>query len=212
MADSFNCIRKAVLDDRVRKSGDLNTALVYGNIWHEVFQSALREDNFATEFLHQEIQRTIIKQIENLYVIGEDERTAATHLKENITQLQMWASKFISQRPKVRCSVLARFCYGRTLNCCYGKADAQIMQHRSQNKVSIAINKLVDIEENVWSPMFGLKGKIDATVQVEIHENLKRPKVVTIPFELKTGRSTKVHAHRTQTMLYTLLMADRYGL
>jgi len=31
------------------------------------------------------------------------------------------------------------------------------------------------------------------------------------PLEIKTGRSVGVMAHRAQTMLYTLLMEDRYG-
>lgn len=31
------------------------------------------------------------------------------------------------------------------------------------------------------------------------------------PLEIKTGRAIGVMAHRAQTMLYTLLMEDRYG-
>lgn len=31
-----------------------------------------------------------------------------------------------------------------------------------------------------------------------------------VPFEIKTGRSTGGMAHRAQTMLYTLLVAERY--
>jgi len=58
--------------------------------------------------------------------------------------------------------------------------------------------------------MFGLKGMIDATVQATIIDH-KSEKVLTIPLELKTGKSTTVMMHRAQTMLYTLLMSDRYG-
>ena len=32
----------------------------------------------------------------------------------------------------------------------------------------------------------------------------------TMPFEIKTGRAVGVMEHRAQTMLYTLLMEDRY--
>ena len=32
----------------------------------------------------------------------------------------------------------------------------------------IAIREITDIEENVWSPRFGSKGKIDLTVDVKV--------------------------------------------
>jgi DNA replication ATP-dependent helicase Dna2 len=60
-----------------------------------------------------------------------------------------------------------------------------------------------------------LKGKVDASVQVGI--NRAPSKVGSVveenvaPLEIKTGRSVGVMAHRAQTMLYTLLMEDRYG-
>lgn len=58
--------------------------------------------------------------------------------------------------------------------------------------------------------MFGLKGNIDATVQATIIDK-KGEKTLTIPLELKTGKNAGSTMHRAQTMLYTLLMSDRYG-
>lgn len=80
----------------------------------------------------------------------------------------------------------------------------------------MAINKLLDVEEHIWSPLWGLKGNIDATVQAVIIEpkpvkGTKTARTLTIPLELKTGRSQNM-AHRAQTMLYTLLMSDRYDI
>jgi hypothetical protein len=82
----------------------------------------------------------------------------------------------------------------------------------------VCISKLLDIEENIWSPMFGLKGKIDASMQVVL-KKVNNGNVVSdtsaqtlvVPFELKTGKKSNVLSHRAQTMLYTLLMTDRYG-
>lgn len=64
-----------------------------------------------------------------------------------------------------------------------------------------------------------MKGNIDATVQAIVVEPNTRKngrggsssKTLTIPLELKTGRAQSI-AHRAQTMLYTLLMADRYDI
>ena len=86
------------------------------------------------------------------------------------------------------------------------------MQHRGNQKFSsAALHKVIDIEENVWSPMFGLKGKVDATVQVKHRHASGRMDGKLVPVELKTGKSTQNASHRAQTSLYTLLLSDRYG-
>lgn len=74
----------------------------------------------------------------------------------------------------------------------------------------MSINKLLEVEEHVWSPKFGLKGNIDATVQVTISEP-GQERTLTVPLELKTGRNTSSVSHQAQTALYTLLLSDRYG-
>lgn len=78
----------------------------------------------------------------------------------------------------------------------------------------------MDIEEDIWSPKYGLKGKLDATVQTVILESptsrfAKPPALVSgpKPLEIKTGRVIAGAAieHRAQTMLYTLMTEERYG-
>lgn len=59
--------------------------------------------------------------------------------------------------------------------------------------------------------MYGLKGNIDATVQVACREQ-DGEKNLVVPLELKTGRRDTNQAHRAQTALYTLLMSDRYDV
>lgn len=34
---------------------------------------------------------------------------------------------------------------------------------------NFSINKVLDIEENIWSPKYGLKGKVDVSVQASFH-------------------------------------------
>jgi DNA replication ATP-dependent helicase Dna2 len=86
----------------------------------------------------------------------------------------------------------------------------------------------LDIEEDIWSPTYGLKGKLDATVLGIISDPVippsnssYKPSPTTIhqrtqtrtpvPLELKTGRASAME-HRAQTMLYTLLLSERYGV
>ena len=84
-----------------------------------------------------------------------------------------------------------------------------------EKQLLLAINGFHDIEEDIWSPKWGLKGKVDASVQATIIRNSSQGQdgadEHVAPLEIKTGRSVGVLAHRAQTMLYTLLMEDRYG-
>lgn len=76
-------------------------------------------------------------------------------------------------------------------------------------RVKMSVNKLLDVEEHIWSTMYGLKGNIDATVQVTIEDEV-RERTLTVPLEIKTGKQENA-SHRAQTALYTLLLSDRYG-
>lgn len=62
---------------------------------------------------------------------------------------------------------------------------------------TIEVVKPLDIEESIWSPRFGLKGKIDVTVGVKIHRGCKT-KYKIVPLELKTGKESNSIEHRSQ--------------
>lgn len=62
-------------------------------------------------------------------------------------------------------------------------------------------SRVVECEAMIWSMAFGLKGKLDAIMSIDGHR---------FPLELKTGKRTDSVAHRAQTTLYCLLLADRY--
>jgi DNA replication ATP-dependent helicase Dna2 len=85
-----------------------------------------------------------------------------------------------------------------------------IVKAGNGEKASMCVSKLLDVEEHVWSPMYGLKGNIDATVQVTMQDG-KQQRVLTVPFEVKTGKNPSA-AHRAQTALYNLLLSDRYDV
>jgi DNA replication ATP-dependent helicase Dna2 len=87
----------------------------------------------------------------------------------------------------------------------------------NQTPSLLAVTKLLDVEEDIWSPTYGLKGKLDVSVHAIISDpNPPFPHPIITsgpkPFEIKTGRSVAAMEHRAQTMLYTLLTAERYGV
>ncbi|XP_011497462.1 PREDICTED: DNA replication ATP-dependent helicase/nuclease DNA2 [Ceratosolen solmsi marchali] len=71
------------------------------------------------------------------------------------------------------------------------------------------IEKICDIEETVWMPTLGLKGKIDLTVEVSKKSTNKScPNVERriLPLELKTGKVSFSNEHQGQLILYAMLM------
>jgi DNA replication ATP-dependent helicase Dna2 len=73
----------------------------------------------------------------------------------------------------------------------------------------MSVTRLLEVEEHIWSPMYGLKGNVDASVQIIMQDETGEA-TLAVPLELKTGRNTNT-AHLAQTALYTLLLSDRYG-
>lgn len=62
---------------------------------------------------------------------------------------------------------------------------------------------VLDMEENIWVPEFGMKGKIDITVKTKCDGKIK-----IMPIELKTGRASGSAEHRGQVILYVIMMAE----
>lgn len=58
--------------------------------------------------------------------------------------------------------------------------------------------------------MYGLKGNIDATVEVTLRDG-HQIQTLTVPFEVKTGKHVSAN-HAAQTALYNLLLSDRYDI
>ncbi|KAF9299999.1 Tripartite DNA replication factor [Mortierella antarctica] len=193
LADSFNCIRKSIVESRIIKPYDLTLPLIHGNVLHELFQQCLRTNDFSTRAMESRIDSLVEDHLKELCLINESVDVARNALREQIPNCQMWARRFLRPTPA---------------------NDAVVTEHLGQNIDSrcLSINKILDIEENIWSPTFGLKGKIDATVQVVLRGGQNDGATLTVPLELKTGKKSKVMSHRAQTMLYTLLMTDRYDV
>jgi DNA replication ATP-dependent helicase Dna2 len=100
--------------------------------------------------------------------------------------------------------------------------DPRTNTRAGQDEPRIGITGVLDTEEEIWSPKYGLKGKIDVTVEAHVLEtpadsknrvfkphNSSDPQIY--PLEIKTGRQPSGIEHIAQTMLYTLLLSDRYS-
>ncbi|KAL6717879.1 DNA replication endonuclease-helicase Dna2 [Lecanora helva] len=188
VGDSFNCTRKAILQDRVKVTSDANQSTIYGNMLHEIFQEAMRANQWDNEFMTATIRALTTQHLETLFEVQVELEVAVEHLQARVADLQAWAEIFISTKPS---------------------PDA-VVKERNGAQLLMSVNKLLEVEEKVWSPNYGLKGNVDATVQVLLR-NGEDEKTLTVPFELKTGKHQSA-AHKAQTSLYTLLLSDRYDV
>lgn len=70
---------------------------------------------------------------------------------------------------------------------------------------SFKVSKILDIEESIVSPTFGLRGYIDVVIEACIAESK-----YVIPMEIKSGK--EYISNRAQAAMYTLMVKDRYDI
>ncbi|KAI9285520.1 DNA replication factor Dna2-domain-containing protein [Umbelopsis sp. AD052] len=141
------------------------------------------------------MKRIITTSVEALYAIDQSEEKVLLILERYIPGMQSWATTYITAEPTSHATVVTD--------------RGPSFGHDRHQPVVVGIEKVLDIEEHIWSPMYGIKGMIDVTVQAKIKKG-QDTQTLTIPLEIKTGVKSKILAHRAQTILYTLLMHDRY--
>lgn len=163
----------------------------------------MKANRWDREWLAWLIKKIIPRKFEMILEIGLTVEHVIDRLMGKLPQLQGWARIFVKTKPGVSGLFI---CSDALLTS--PQQDA-VVKDRESKTLRMSIDKLLEVEEHIWSPMYGLKGNIDASIQAVMQDE-HGERVVTAPFELKTGRATNI-SHQAQTALYTLLMSDRYG-
>ncbi|KAJ2636609.1 DNA replication endonuclease-helicase Dna2 [Coemansia sp. RSA 1286] len=199
LSDSFSCTRRAVLRDRIREIDDgspPNSIMLVGVMLHELFQSCALQNKWDDETISSKIHAIITENIDKLWECQIDETAMNSQIIELVPIFQSWAASYLHR--------------SASNGAKYTNPNALVGRNSVTNPESakVALSKILDVEENIWSPKFGLKGKVDLTVLAQyIADGAK-----VQPFELKTGRATQNTSHRAQVILYTLLLSDRYDV
>ncbi|KIY67509.1 Dna2-domain-containing protein [Cylindrobasidium torrendii FP15055 ss-10] len=198
LSNASYCRRRPLLSGLVHASSDVTPSLVWGNILHFVMQAALVEERWDNVWMEDKIREVVNANLPSLLALNTSVDEAVREVTARSKGLQAFSRKYISPEPK---------------------PEANLTNTRAtrNSESQLAITRVLDIEEDIWCPSHGIKGKIDATVETTISE-LPSPtadRIVTKgpkPFEVKTGRAIAGMEHRAQTMLYTVLAEKRYGL
>ncbi|CAF4916674.1 unnamed protein product [Pieris macdunnoughi] len=171
------CKRKAVLQERWKGIDAANVAMTIGILIHELVQKALTQNIKKASDLRQSCAHIIKESLHMLYDAGINEKEAKTNMEQYITPLEDFMQTYYSKNP---------------------------LHHKA--KWNGRIENVLDIEENMCCPELGLKGKIDATLQVTIQEKKGESREI-VPLELKSGKASGSVEHRGQLVLYGMMMS-----
>ncbi|XP_076339940.1 DNA replication helicase/nuclease 2 isoform X2 [Tachypleus tridentatus] len=187
VVSSLFCMRKAVLMDKFHGWEKGNLSMLQGSLIHELFQEVVQHKIISQDEMKNRL-KVLLKQqssLHEIYGLEITETELETEIMSYLPHICEWIKHYMLSSP----SQLKGY------NC-------------SENTHLIEIAAVQDIEDNIWCPKFGIKGKIDLTVDVNIHSRGKLLKK-TVPLELKTGKPTFSVEHQGQVTLYTMMMSDR---
>ncbi|XP_026234301.1 DNA replication ATP-dependent helicase/nuclease DNA2 [Anabas testudineus] len=203
ISSSIRCMRRAVLGDMFKSFDGGSKQMLNGTMVHEVFQRAATAKDFSLETLSKLADQALHspQYLGDMYSLGVTQEEMKQELHDYLPSLEYWAKEHLNSPTQKAISLK---------NPANNRAPS-----RCQDSATVKVIELADIEENVWSPRFGLKGKIDVTARVQIHrpQNGSRRTLEekTLPLELKTGRESNSIEHRSQVILYTLMSMERYN-
>ncbi|KAF5357379.1 hypothetical protein D9758_005868 [Tetrapyrgos nigripes] len=198
LSTASQCRRRPLLSAMLRSSTDVSPAMVWGNMLHTVMQNCLSSGRWDERWIDEQINEVVRSNLLDLVRISVNVETAVAEVKARAKGVQTFFDRYMAGEPK---------------------SEAVLTNTRSHKNEThhLAITELLDVEEDIWSPTYGLRGKLDATVLAVISElaGLSAKPILTHgprPLEIKTGRANAGMEHRAQTMLYTLLVQERYGI
>ena len=188
VAESLNCERQVILRSKVRSPSDLNQNVILGTIKHELIQESFKRDIMRNAGEMQSVLYSVAHQYRlDLGLVGLSVDVAVDKLKELIIVIQKWALTI----------------WGPKSN---GKP---VFTHIGKKNMKIQLERVIYTEEEIRSPFWGLVGKIDVTAEAtDLLDKSTGKRLVGL--EIKTGKGFESMTHIAQTILYSILLAERH--
>ncbi|XP_059175966.1 DNA replication ATP-dependent helicase/nuclease DNA2-like [Physella acuta] len=181
VVSSVFCARKSVLNEKFKGIDKGNIQMLYGSIIHSLFQRIMKE-RIRTDVDVLELAKSLLMSNKFLHEMYDN----------NVEE------KVVLEEIKNYIPSIFDWLKKHTLWSGGKKSD-------------VIVTEIHDIEENIWSPRFGIKGKIDMTVKVKVKFKIcfKNEQVKVVPLELKTGKASFSAEHKGQVTLYSMMYSDR---
>lgn len=185
VADQLFCPRKTVITKRFSFPGEASIPLIVGTTVHEIFQACFIMEKCTNEYLETLLDIELRKRIFEIYTMGDVLEDIKTKIRTHFPYIIQWFRSF------------------------YRTLPIPIPTNKQHQKIKFSVAEALDIEESVWSPMFGIKGIADVTLKANLEGDLSNGQFL-LPMEIKTSRPYL--SHQAQAALYSLLFKDRYNV
>ena len=220
VADTVQCTRKAVLQSRLTSDASKSKPAVLGNLKHELFETSLLAaataaaaaaaksapawqkqggagagpcssggDLLTSQYMAKLVDRIVVSQLEALYGAGLDEDTARRELLNVSGPILQWHRSFLA---RTRAGGTDSSIAGSGGN---GEGGTASFNSAGARDARIAVSRVLATEDDVWSPVLGLKGIMDATVearvqpfQAPVYGGGEGASSLVMPVEVKTGK------------------------
>lgn len=191
VSQQMSCPRKTVLVNRLRYPGISSIPLLVGTIIHVIFQECLAMESWSDIFMDEVLERELEIHLLEIFSIGNELEKVRLELKAQFPYLKTWFDTYFKKTLLIKNS---------------------IPTNQRNQQALFSVNNVLDVEENIWSPMFGIKGMVDVTLEGSVKRctNGAKPGKYLIPMEIKSGREHL--SHHAQSSLYALLFKDRYDI
>lgn len=185
VADQLFCPRKTVITKRLSFPGEATIPLIVGTTVHEIFQACFIMEKCTSEYLEELLAIELLRRLIEIYSMGDVLEDIKTKVRGHFTFILNWFLSFFRKPP------------------------IEIPTNKRQQKIKFSVADALDVEESVWSPMFGIKGIADVTLKANLEGDLSNGQFL-LPMEIKTSR--QYLGHQAQAALYSLLFKDRYNM
>lgn len=190
VGNSIDCIRKAVIGEFFQDCREEpSLPMLVGSLVHELLQASFKkkivDQKLDKQFVDEKLEELLESYSFSILLCGESKESVKNIIiNEHYENILSFTDKYVSKSS-----------YG-----CYVSISG------TRRTEPISISDIIDIEEHIVSPMYGLKGFLDSTVEATVERNR-----YVVPLEIKTGKSRSI-SHEAQGMIYTLLLNDRYEI
>lgn len=185
VADQLFCPRKTVISKRLSFPGEASIPLIVGTTVHEIFQACFIMEKYSKDYLEELLVVELRRRILDIYTMGDVLDDIKNRVRSHFPYILHWFQSYFRKPPK------------------------EIPTNKRQQKIKFSVSDALDVEESVWSPMFGIKGIADVTLKANLEGDVSNGQFL-LPMEIKTSR--QYLSHQAQAALYSLLFKDRYNV
>lgn len=89
LSNSFACLRRAVLNERIRDGGGSNIAALYGNMAHSVMQEGLVSRSFSSTTLSEFANSVLSDYADELASLKEPDEVARAKMQEYVHSVSL---------------------------------------------------------------------------------------------------------------------------